>query len=46
MGFLHHTQKVQYDEDDDDNDQNVDPTAHLREAWIYVTAEKTEQPQN
>jgi hypothetical protein len=37
---------VQYHEDDNDDDQNMDPTACLREAWIYVTAEKTEQPQN
>jgi len=37
---------VQYDEDDSDDDQNMDPTACLWEAWIYVTAEKTEQPQD
>jgi hypothetical protein len=44
--FLHHTEKAQYYEDNDDHDQNVDPTACLRETWTYVTAEKTEQPQD
>jgi hypothetical protein len=44
--FLHDTEKAQYNEDDNDHDQNVDPTACLRKAWIYVAAEKNEQPQN
>jgi hypothetical protein len=39
-------QHVQYDEYDDDNDQNMDPTACLRKAWTYVTTEKAKQPQN
>jgi hypothetical protein len=36
---------VQYDEYDSDNDQKVNPTAGLREAWTYVPTEKAEQPQ-
>jgi hypothetical protein len=37
---------MQYDEDDGDNDQNVNPTASLREARIYSPTEKAEQPQD
>jgi hypothetical protein len=37
--------EVQYDQYDGDNDQSVNPTAGLREAWTYVPAEKPEQPQ-
>jgi hypothetical protein len=36
--------KVQNDEYDDDNDQNVDPTACLREPWTDIPTEKAEQP--
>jgi hypothetical protein len=37
---------VQYDEDDGDNDQSVDPTAGARESWTYVPTEKAKQPQD
>jgi hypothetical protein len=36
---------VQYDEYDGDNDQRVNPSAGLREAWADVSTEKAEQPQ-
>jgi hypothetical protein len=36
---------VQYDEDDGDYDQRVDPIACAREAWTYISTEKAEQPQ-
>jgi hypothetical protein len=39
-------QKVQNDEYDDDDDQNMNPTASLWESWTYVPTEKTEQPQD
>ena len=39
-------QKVQYDQYDHDDDQNMDPTACFREAWTYVPTEKAEQPQD
>jgi hypothetical protein len=35
---------MQYDENDDDNDQDVNPTACLREAWTDVPTKKAEQP--
>jgi len=37
---------VQYDEYDGDNDQCMDPTAGLREAWADSATEKAEQPQD
>ena len=43
---LQDTQQVQYDEYDVDNDQSMDPTARLREAWTDAPAEKAEQPQD
>jgi hypothetical protein len=43
---LYNTEKMQYDKYYGDNDQNVDPTAGLREAWTDVPAEKAEQPQD
>jgi len=46
MRDLHHTKEVQYDKDDGNNDQSVNPTACLREAWIYASTEKAEQPQD
>jgi len=45
-GYLRYSKQAQYDEYDDDNDQNMDPTACLREAWAYITTEKAEQPQD
>jgi hypothetical protein len=39
-------EELQYNEYDDDNDQNMDPTACLREAWAYVSTEEAEQPQD
>jgi len=44
--YLHYPKEVQYNEDNDDNNQNVNPTACLREAWIYAPTEKAEQPQD
>jgi hypothetical protein len=37
--------ELQYDEYDDDNDQNMNPTAGAREPWTNVPSEKSEQPQ-
>jgi hypothetical protein len=42
---LHHPKEPQYDEDDDDNDQSVYPTACFGEPWAYVPTEKAKQPQ-
>ena len=42
---VHYPKKLQYEEYDGDNDQNMDPTAGAREAWTYVPTEKAEQPQ-
>jgi hypothetical protein len=42
---LHDPQQVQNDKYNGDNNQNMDPTARLREAWTYVPTEKAEQPQ-
>jgi len=39
-------QHAQYDEYDGDNDQNMDPTACLREAGADVPAEKAKKPQD
>jgi hypothetical protein len=33
---LYHPQQVQNNEDDGNNDQDMDPTACLREAWTDV----------
>ena len=41
---LGYPKQVQYDEYDDDNDQDVNPAAGLREAWTYPSTEKAEQP--
>jgi hypothetical protein len=46
MRYLHYPKEVQYDENDSDNDQNVNPTACFREAWIYVPTQKAKQPQD
>jgi hypothetical protein len=35
---------MQYEEDDGDNDQDVNPTADLREARKHAPTEKAEQP--
>jgi hypothetical protein len=37
---------MQYDEDDGDHDQNVNPTAEAREAGTDIPTEKAEQPQD
>jgi hypothetical protein len=39
-------QKAQNNQYDGDNDQRMDPTAGLREAWADATTEKAEQPQD
>ena len=36
--------QFQYNEYDRDNDQNVNPTASLWEAWTDVPAKKAKQP--
>jgi hypothetical protein len=38
--------KLQYNKNDDDNDQNVNPTAGPREPWADVLTEKAEQPED
>jgi hypothetical protein len=38
--------QLQKDEDHDDHDQNVDPTADFREPRADVPAEEAEQPEN
>jgi hypothetical protein len=43
---LYDIEEVQYDENDDDYDQNVNPGAEVREAWDYVRTQKAEQPQD
>ena len=42
---LYDPQQVQSNEYDGDNDQNMDPTACLRETRTYVPPEKAKQPQ-
>jgi hypothetical protein len=39
---LHHPKEVQYDEDDGDHDQRVNPTACGRKSWVYIPTECTE----
>jgi hypothetical protein len=39
-------QKAQNDQYYYDDDQNMNPTASLRESWTYVPTEKAEQPQD
>jgi len=38
--------QIQYDQNDGDHDQGMDPTACLRDPCTYVPAEKAEQPQD
>ena len=45
MRPLHHPEEVQYEQDDSDNNQGVNPTAGLGEAWADVSTKKAEQPQ-
>jgi hypothetical protein len=37
---LYYPKEVQYDEDDDDYDQNMNPRAKVREAWKYIRTDK------
>jgi hypothetical protein len=37
---------LQYDQDERDNDQGMNPIAGAREPWAHVSAEKTKQPQD
>jgi hypothetical protein len=37
---------MQYNEDHDDDNQNMNPAAGLREAWTYISPEEAEQPQD
>ena len=46
MRGLYYIEEVQYDKDDDDNDQNVNPRTEVRETWNYVRTQKAEQPQD
>jgi hypothetical protein len=39
-------QQLQNNENDGNNEQSVDPTTCLREAWTYIPTEKAEQPQD
>ena len=39
-------QKIQYDQYDGDNDQNMDPTSGFREARTDPPTEKAKQPQD
>jgi hypothetical protein len=43
---LNHSKQVQYDEDESNNEQGVNPAACLRDPLANVPAEKAEQPQN
>jgi hypothetical protein len=43
---LKHPKEVQYDENDGDNEQSMNPIPGAREAWTYVPTEKAEQPQD
>jgi hypothetical protein len=45
-GYLHYPEESQYHEDDNDDDQNMDPTAGLRETWKYVSTKKAKQPKD
>jgi len=42
---MYNPEQLQYDENDGDNEQRVNPTAGLRESWTEVPAEKAEYPQ-
>ena len=37
--------KIQYDENDSDNEQSMDPTARFRKSWTDVFAKIAEEPQ-
>jgi len=39
---MYNPKHLQYEENDGDHDQSVNPTACFREAWTYVPAEKAE----
>lgn len=43
---VYNSQEVQYDENDGDHDQRVNPTSGAWETRAYVPAEKAEQPQD
>jgi hypothetical protein len=45
-GGLHNPKQVQYDENDGNNDQSMDPIASAWETWTDVSTEKAEQPQH
>ena len=40
-----HPKKVQYDKDDSDNEQRMNPTACFRKPWADIATQKAEQPQ-
>jgi len=44
--LLNHVKQSQYDEDDGNNDQNMDPTTKLWESWTDSPTKETEQPKN
>jgi hypothetical protein len=46
LDWLHYPKKMQNDQDDCDNDQNMDPAAGFREARIDSPTEEPEQPQD
>ena len=39
-------QQVQYEENERDHDQGVNPITRAREAWTDVSAKKSKRPQN
>jgi hypothetical protein len=41
---LYYIKEVQYDEDDGNNDQNVNPWPEVRQGWNYDRAKKAQQP--
>jgi hypothetical protein len=43
---LHHSNNVQYHQDDRDHNQRMNPTAGTRKPGAHVPAEETEQPQD
>jgi len=42
---VNNSQEVQYDENDGDHDQRVNPVSGAWETWTYVPTEKAEQPE-
>jgi rubredoxin len=43
---LDYIKEFQYDEDNGDNDQNVNPGTEVRQGWNYDRTKKAQQPQD